>query len=160
MVGFRQPDYGAAYLTKDLGAFREDELGFARVQFAFSRSTRYPCLSVFDLKGRGLIYPLEGKTSATADEIALARRLGAEITILRGLIIPWMTSEIRPFEPFSRLVSQMRAQARKEDDELSNQLWKLYGNSVYGKTAQGVREDTNFDNIANEYQQMPPSRMR
>jgi hypothetical protein len=68
--------------------------------------------------------------------------LGAEVEILHGLIIPWAAGE-PIFEPFTRLVQERRRAAAKGTfDDL---LWKEIGNSLYGKTAQGVRGSQVFD---------------
>jgi hypothetical protein len=69
----------------------------ARVSFRFPTGTRFPSLPVVGPDDYGLVYPREGEAYATAAEIAVARRQGAEIKILEGVIVPGRDDGCRPF---------------------------------------------------------------
>ena len=86
----------------------------------------------------GLMYPLRGECYATAPEIATALWAGARVDILQGWIIPWHENwDERPFALFALEVQRRRAEAKAAGDSVGNLVWKLLGNSVYGKTGQG-----------------------
>ena len=60
----------------------------------------------------GLIFPLEGISNCGSPEIALARDMGAELTIEHGIIVPWLY-EVRPIEMLTRSVAENRAKHDK-----------------------------------------------
>src|SRR5204863_10064836 len=91
------PDYAAARQTTGVDDFRVDELGFALVECQFPAATRFPCLALDAPHGRGLVYPLGGESYATSPGIVLARRLGAQIKIKSGVVIPWVKNSTHPF---------------------------------------------------------------
>jgi hypothetical protein len=151
MSAIKIPDYKNLEDTKSVGDFKPDVLGLARVQFKFPDDTRFPCLPV--RSGNGLIFPLEGVTTIASPELKLALDMGANITIKRGLVIPWK-SEVRPFELFSKSVRDMRLS--NEKGSVDEQTWKEIGNSLYGKTAQGLRPRRVFDGRSSESRLLPP----
>ena len=130
-------------------------MGFARVAFEFPESVRFPCLPV--RVPNNLIFPRRGESYATASEIALAVSLGALITIMHGVTIP--IDATTPFETVIRELQGKRKDADLRDDKLSAGLFKELGNSLYGKTAQGLREKRVFDNRSGDRRQMPQSRI-
>jgi hypothetical protein len=134
MAAIRMPDWRSLYVTNDVEAFTKDVLGLARVQFKFPDTCQYPCLPV--RTDNGLIFPLEGQSYCGSPEIELARSMGADVQIGRGVIVPW-ASEIRPFEIFSRKVREKRKSFDK--GSIFEKTWKEIGNSLYGKVAQGLR---------------------
>jgi hypothetical protein len=137
------PDYDAARHTTDPGDFHVDQLGFAWLAFEFPQITRFPCLPVVAPNDRGLVYPLRGETYATAPEIALARRLGASITIKSGVVIPWSKDSPQPFQIVIRDLLKRRAQYPKVTIE--NEMFKQLGNSLYGKLGQGLKDQKGFN---------------
>lgn len=141
LQSIRPLDFDHLQFTTRLEDFTGDQLGLARISFRFPATCRYPCLPIRTDK-HGLIYPLEGSTHCTLHEIELAATLGCEITIHYGLIIPW-ASDHSIFGDFMKLVREKRNSHEK--GSLEELLWKELGNSVYGKTAQGLREKTGFD---------------
>lgn len=141
LISVRPLDFEQLYFTKDLAHFEGDILGLAYVAFKFPDDCRYPCLPVRS-DNFGLIYPLEGHSHCTAHEIALAKSMGAELTIKHGLIVPWK-SDHRVFGTFMRQVREQRNSHEK--GSLEERLWKELGNSLYGKTAQGLRAKTGFE---------------
>jgi len=89
---------------------------------------------------RGLVYPMRGETRATSPEIALAMRLGAESEILHGVVIPWVLPGLNRPKPFEGVISELTNRRRQHPDgSFENAMHKDLGNSLYGKTVQGVR---------------------
>ena len=156
LASLRIPDYDNARTTTDLADFRPDQLGFARVAFHFPpETTRFPCLPVVASDERGLVYPLSGEAYVTASEIALARHMGAEITILNGLVIPWIEGSPRPFE----LVIRDLQRRRKEHPpgSLRNEMFKQLGNSLNGKLGQGIKGTTSYNTRNDRRIEIEPS---
>ncbi len=137
------PDYERARRTNDPRDFRVDQLGFARIRFSFPTSTRFPCIAVKDTDGHGLIFPLNGEAYATAPEIVTALRLGAQIEVIDGVIVPWVENGVKPFELAVRELSTRRA--RHPRGSLLNEMFKQLGNSIYGKLGQGINPKSYFD---------------
>ncbi|MEQ1841151.1 MAG: DNA polymerase, partial [Verrucomicrobiales bacterium] len=112
-------------------------MGFARVQFRFPPGTRFPCLPVRMDHHSLLLFPLEGETCVTAPELRLAVRLGCEITVLHGVVIPVDPSD-RPFEGVVRSLIDRRQTAKNVHDPFAASIWKLVVNNFYGKIGQGL----------------------
>lgn len=145
LASLRALDYERAYISHRVADFRGDVCGFAHVRFRFPETTRFPCLPV-RAGQRGLYFPLSGEAYCVAHELSLAERLGAEIEILHGVIVPWHPSGERVFEPFVLEVRQRRLAAKAEGDQFMDQLVKEIGNSLYGKLSQGLKETkTHFE---------------
>ncbi len=119
-------------------------LGYARLKsFRFPANTVFP--NIPHRYDAGIQFVLEGKdTYATANDIWLARKMGAEIEIDDGIIIPCDMSR-KPFLEFVRLVTENRKKAQAENNKFDNQFWKEIGNSLYGKMAQGRPLGNKFD---------------
>jgi hypothetical protein len=149
-------DYEAGYESRKLKDFLGDLMVFSLVRFKFTANTKYPCLPVDSACRDGLNFPLEGESFCTAPELALAKKLGAEITIERGVIYPWKSEE-RIFKPFVQKIRKLRKQSEK--GSFSNQYAKLLGNSLYGKTGQGVKEKRVFDTQGLQTVKVPESRV-
>ena len=142
LVDLRHIDYDNFRATHDPREFKGHVLGFAYVMFEFPDGTRFPSLPVRN-RDNGLIYPLSGFSYCTAPEIEVSLNLGCKITILFGIIIPWRDGDDRLFEPYVIRIRDLRKQFDKGGlDEL---YAKLLGNSLYGKTAQGLKKKTVFD---------------
>jgi hypothetical protein len=156
LASLRIPDYDKARPTTDPADFRADQLGFARVSFHFpSETTRFPCLPVIASDERGLVYPLSGEAYVTAPEIALARHMGAEITILDGVVIPWVEDSPRPFEVVIRDLQRRRKE--HPPGSLQNEMFKQLGNSLYGKLGQGIKGTTSYNTRDDQRVEIGPS---
>jgi hypothetical protein len=105
-----------------------------------------------------LIFPRSGETNATADEIRLALQLGAKIEILHGVVIP-MEASVKPFQKVIAEATARRKAAKAKGDLLGDKLYKEIGNSLYGKTAQGLREKRAFDTRLGLTAPLPPSQI-
>ncbi len=154
MAALRTPDWSSIKVNHNVEDYLPDALGLARVSFRFPDDVRFPCLPV--RSDNGLIFPLEGISNCGAPEIALARDMGAELTIEHGVIVPWL-NEDRPIEMLTRSVADNRA--KHADGTVYNATWKEIGNSVYGKLAQGLREKRVYDSRTDSSQILPPSRI-
>lgn len=146
-------NYAEARMTCDPADFVGHVFGLARVSFKFPAHTRYPSLPV--RTDYGLMFPLSGESYCTAPEIEVALRMGCQIEILQGVIIPWADTQTRIFEPFVALVREMRKSYPKKSFE--ERLWKELGNSLYGKLAQGLRGKTAFDTTSGLNKPIAPS---
>ncbi len=135
------PDWRSLYTSTELEEFTPTTLGYALIDFDFPTHTRYPCIPV--RTDGGLIFPLTGKrVSCCAPEIAVAKKLGAKITIHDGVIVPHDTSQ-RVFGTFIKNCLDRRITAGK--NTLRGLFWKEISNSTYGKTAQGLRKKRVYD---------------
>lgn len=142
LVDLRHIDYENFRVVRDPKEFVGHVLGFAYVRFEFPEGTRFPSLPVRN-KDNGLIYPLTGFSYCTAPEIEVALNIGCNINIKYGIIIPWLDGDKRLFEPYVIRIRDLRKQFTKGSlDEL---YAKLLGNSLYGKTAQGLKKKTVFE---------------
>jgi hypothetical protein len=158
LASLRIPDYDNARPTTDPADFHPDQLGFARVAFRFpSATTRFPCLPVIASDERGLVYPLCGEAHVTAPEIALARHMGAEVTILDGVLIPWVEDSPRPFEVVIRELSRRRKE--HPPGSLQNEMFKQLGNSLYGKLGQGIKGTTSYNTRDDRRIEIGPSQI-
>ena len=148
------PDYENSLQTKNLEDFQPDTLGFADVEFEFPKDTRFPCLPV--RASNGLVFPLRGRTICPSPEIYLAESMGALIRIRQGIVIP-TNFEIKPFfEVMSEIQKRRKNLPKGSLDEL---LIKDMGNSLYGKTAQGLGPKRVFDNKDEESKKVKPSKI-
>jgi hypothetical protein len=147
MAAIGVPDYVRCRIVREeeegVEEFRAGVLGFAEVEFDTPATVRFPVFGV--RTERGLIFPRRGRTAATAPEIAAARQLGVAVTIKLGVIIPWDT-RVRPYERFVVKMLTLRERLKSDGkDTLESKTVKEMTNSVYGKTAQGVRQRTQYD---------------
>ena len=153
-----EPDFDAIKETTDLDDFRLDRMGYALVKWKFPDDTRFPCLFVRDENGHGLIYVLEGQGYVTSPEIDLARRMGAEVEIVSGMVLPPKENGVRPFFSISQWVNQQRKTYNKKDHPFENAFYKLIGNNIYGKVAQGLKDKSRvFDTRTGNTRQLERS---
>lgn len=141
-AAIRQIDYSSARLLTNPADFCGDFPSFALVQFSFPDEQRFPSLPV-RTDNYGLCYPLTGQAYCTGSEIEVALSLGAQIVILQGVKFDWATDATPIFADFMTLVRANRKKYKKGSFE--EKLWKEIGNSLYGKTAQGLVGKTAFD---------------
>lgn len=156
LVLIRSIDYAGSFETRKLEDFMGDVMGFALVDFIYPDDLRYPGLPV-RCEERGLQYPLRGRRAyVTASELALAVAQGADITIQRGVVYPWKDPNgPRIFAPFVREIRRLRGLYPK--GSVQEQTAKLLGNSLYGKTGQGLKDKTAFDTHTMESLKVPYS---
>jgi hypothetical protein len=153
-----EPDFDAIKETTDLDEFRLDQMGYALARWKFPDNTKFPCLFVRDENGHGLIYVLEGEGYVTSPEIDLARRMGAELEIVSGVVIPAKENGTRPFFSISQWVNQQRKTFNKKDHPFENSFYKLIGNNIYGKVAQGLKDKSRvFDTRTGNARQLERS---
>lgn len=171
MSAIRMPHWEACFSTQDLQrlAVVDSHMAFARIKFQFPPETKYPCLPV-RTRDNGLIYPLEGVTHVCGPELVVALAMGARIEVVSGLVIPWQ-SDYRPFLRFTQKIRELRRKHPKGSPR--ELLAKEIGNSLYGKTGQGVQNlrpsgdggiDDNprqrvFNSRAGRMEDLPPSRI-
>lgn len=156
MVSVRQIAFSRSFETRRLKDFLGDVLGVAWIDFHYTKPVRFPGLAVHSDE-RGLIYPEAGRSYATAPEIALAIRQGCKIKILRGVIWPWSSdpNDVRIFEAFVRKIRALRK--AYAHDPVFDEYAKLLGNSVYGKTAQSLRDRNAFELATLDSRKIGPS---
>lgn len=142
MVDIHALDYEKAYMTNNIADYCGHVCGFARVRFSFPKGTRFPCLPVHHAL-YGLYFPLTGETYATAPELEVAKNMGADIKVLQGVVIPWVDDGAALFLPFVQMIREKRNSYPKKSFEEA--MWKEIGNTLYGKTAQGLRGKSAFD---------------
>lgn len=147
------PLYDQIYHSTNLADFLPGTMGFARVQFAFPDGVQRPCLAVST--DHGLAFPRRGETCCTASEIWQAVQLGAHITILNGIIVP-----MGPAKPFGEVIKHLTQERRAHrGDALLDALFKELVNSLYGKTAQGLRPKKAFNSRIGLSAFMPGSKI-
>lgn len=120
--------------------------GFAKIRFKFPPDTQFPCLPVRH-KTFGLLYVLEGETVATAAEILLALKAGAEIKALASVEFPVELDEknaqpVRLFLNHLKTLNEKRNSykpGKPDASEVMEKLVKEFTNSFYGKIAQGIK---------------------
>lgn len=146
MEMLRDPDYEHLSIKTDLDEVDLDCYVAADIYFEFPRDTNYPCLPIRDPEGRGLIFPLTGRTWASAPEIVLARKMGARLKLANGgyYHVPMLGGCV--FGDAVKEMIQNREKAKKEYGAKSvpDLLWKEMINSVYGKLGQGLRDKKAF----------------
>ena len=159
LADVRPLDYRHARQELRSEAFTHDVVGMAWITFHFPDATRYPCIPVRSEPG-ALIFPLQGRREdrvfATSPEIDLALSMGAHVEIIQGVVIP-RASEERIFERFVALVQSKRREYPKATHPGLHESWKELGNSLYGLTAQGLREKRNFDPVTLGTKPITPS---
>lgn len=133
-------------------------IAIADITFEFPPECRYPSLSV-QVEEFGLINPLQGRTVATLSEIHLALYQGAKIIYHDVVIIANADDEEKSYvfrEHLYRLY-KLRKAVKESDQELLQQLYKTYSNSLYGKVAQGIRERKMFNTREGTTKSLPKS---
>lgn len=146
MEMLKTPDYENLTIKTDLNEIDLNCYVAVDIEFEFPSNTAFPCLPVRDPEGRGLVFPLTGRTWASAPEIVLARKMGAKLKLATGgyYHVP-MLEEC----PFGEAVKDMienreRAKAEYGSKSVPDLLWKEMINSTYGKLGQGLRDKRAF----------------
>ncbi len=156
LLGIREIDYASSRESKCLDDYQPETLGFACVEFEFPVGTRFPCLPV-RTEDRGLWFPLRGESFCTAPELFLARSMGAIITIKRGVVYDWKEGGKPLFKGFTSRVREERK--RHPKGSVPEQYAKLIGNSLYGKTGQGLKDKNAFDTHTLTSKKVPESKV-
>ncbi|CAH1664338.1 hypothetical protein [Chelatococcus sp. HY11] len=130
------------------------DLAFACVAFEFPETVRFPSLPV--RTENGLIFPRKGRSVCSAPEIALARELQAELTLIKGVTVP-VDLEKPLFKGF--ITDCLEHRNAFEKGSLDNLFWKELGNSTYGKLAQGLRKKRVYDSRSNKMEFIPEAKI-
>lgn len=136
---------------EDFANLDADTLGFVNVEFSHPRDVRYPVIPV--RTKNGLIFPRRGRAYCAAPEIALARSLGCELRLRRGVIVPVESDQLVFFD-FIKFAIEQRSAAKTE---IEKQFWKELVNSCYGKTAQGLQDRRVFNLKNKRNKRLPES---
>jgi hypothetical protein len=153
-----EPDFDNLIETTDPSDFTLDRMGYAHARWKFPDTTQFPCLFVKDVDDHGLIYVLEGEGYVTSPEIDLARRMGADIEIVSGVVVPPKHEGVRPFLGISQWVNEQRRKYDKTNRPFENAFYKLIGNNIYGKVAQGLKDKSRvFDTRTGNTRQLERS---
>lgn len=133
------PIFSECHEKTDLNDVSLSEYVSARIDFEFPIDTPFPCFPIKDDEGRGLIFPLKGRTWASSPEIILARELGAKISLAEKCYYSVPVGD-RIFGEAVKVMIGKREEAKKEYGVKSiyDLLWKEMINSVYGKLGQGL----------------------
>jgi hypothetical protein len=135
------PVWEGLKITTDLEELSRHRLSYAQVEFKHPEGVRFPVLPV---RGENsVLFPMEGISFCCGPEILLARSLGVEMKVLMGVIIP--ENEDKPFGKYLKHCFEKRDEAKKQGNDVLNQLWKELANSMYGKLAQGLRRRTIYN---------------
>ncbi len=152
LIGF--PDWRNIRTSTRVSDFTAETLGMASVEFEFPKRVRFPTLPV--RTENGLVFPRKGTSNCGAPEIALAKSLGAKLVIKFGVIVP--TDLTKPiFADFIRHCVTERNTFKPKT--LENLFWKEISNSVYGKTAQGLKFKLLYDSRDRDMKELPPSKI-
>jgi len=123
------------------------------VTFTFPPSVKYPCIPEH-LDETTTIYPKTGRSITTVYELYLAHKLGAELQVHSGFIIPFMfdydpkgliTGYSKPYGAFLKYLINKRREYDPSTNPFENLIFKLLANSTYGQTAMGLNKKTVFD---------------
>ena len=138
--------------TNDTSIEKVQIPGFALIRFKFPPDTQYPCLPIKHHK-YGLLYVLEGETTATASEIILALEAGAEIQSRTSLELPIAVDENHSpirfiLHHLAQLAKDRSGHKEKKDDpksQVHEKLLKEFMNSLYGKFSQAINFRKAYD---------------
>ncbi|MBX3597964.1 MAG: hypothetical protein KF874_10395, partial [Rhizobiaceae bacterium] len=150
----KKPNWSEAHRIDDIEQMEMLDLAFAKVEFEFPDSVRFPTLPV--RSPNGILFPRTGTSCCAAPEIALARSLGANLKLKRGLKVP-IESNDSVFSDF--ITGCINKRGEHEKGTFKNQFWKEVGNSTYGKTAQGLRKKRVYDLRADDMVELPESKL-
>ena len=162
MVLVPDPDYSQppGVLTGRLGRgmIGPTSWAFGYVHFRFPQDVFYPCLPIKDDAGRGLVFPREGQTWASAPELWLALEMGAQIDLVMPMLVQPTKRSFGLATGVKRLV-ELRLEARAQFGKGSTEelAAKERANSSYGKLAQGLAGSRVYSTRENRTDPVPPS---
>jgi DNA polymerase type B, organellar and viral len=163
------PDWSSSRYTESLDdlAVVDEAMTFARVKFCFPLEAQPPCLPIRSDHQHGLIYPHEGESWCCGPELVVARSMGCSIVVLNGYRVDWVPGRANPFAIFASNIAKGRKAAKKAGNAMLELVYKLLGNTLYGKISQGVSskrpiaDDVEahhiFDAETGEMADLPPS---
>jgi hypothetical protein len=150
----REPDWENVRVSSRASDYGIDTLGCAYVEFSFPKTIRLPTLPVRTPHGQ--IYPRRGFSHCCASKIYLARKLGAKVKILHGVIVPWASDK----PVFAEFIKQCAIErGRHTKGTLPELFHKELANSLYGKVAQGLHGRRVYDMKARKSRPLPPSKI-
>jgi hypothetical protein len=155
----RNPDFDRiTVLTGDIVSINPLDYVFGLVDFEFPPDTPFPCLPIKDPECRGLVFPLKGRTYASAPELYLALKLGAKVKWVQFGIQVGTLEKYDIQEALTDLL-KARAEAKRIFGKGSVQEVKLKEqiNSIYGKTAQGLSKKRSYSTRTDSVNDLPPS---
>ena len=80
------------------------------------------------------------------------------LEIVSGVVVPAKENGTRPFFSISQWVNQQRKTFNKKDHPFENAFYKLIGNNIYGKVAQGLKDKSRvFDTRTGNTRQLERS---
>lgn len=139
-IDWQDPEYGVA-----INDLQPNDIGFARVKFAFKQNVWAPMFPV-PAGERGLIFPRTGTTTLSLSEVWTAHHNGMLESIELQECVRYTRRDTRALaDALAELVVARRSIPEGEKKGLRDRLLKLTSNSIYGKTAQGIREKSGFD---------------
>lgn len=160
MLSIRLIDFENPRVSTNIDDFMGDVVGFAHVEFECEDGQPFGLL--VDGGNRGLLSPRAGRAHCTAAELAVAVRNGVKITKFHhGVIYPSKTDtaglpvETRLFEPC--IVEGRRQRGMYPKGSVKEQLMKLILNSLYGRTAMGLKDKRVFDTRSGKSMPLPKS---
>jgi hypothetical protein len=160
MLSIRLIDFENPRVSTNIDDFMGDVIGFAHVEFECDAGQSFGLL--VDGGNRGLLSPRAGRAHCTAAELAVAVRNGVKITKFHhGVLYPSKTDdagqpvETRMFEP--SISEGRRRRGIYPKGSVKEQLMKLILNSLYGRTAMGLKEKKVFDTRSGQSVQLPQS---
>jgi hypothetical protein len=159
MAMLQNPDFSkVTTLTGDIITMDPLSYTFGLIDFEFPENTMYPCLPIKDPKGRGLVFPLRGRTYASAPEIYAALKMGAKIRWVQVGIQVGTSDRFDMGEALADLL-KARAEAKKVYGKGSVQELRLKEmvNSIYGKLAQGLARKRSYSTRTDSVNDLPPS---
>ncbi len=122
---------------------RDDRLhGFGHFTFQYPEYHNYPCLPVVPTHHSKMIFPLNGNSHCTFEEIRLAHKQGANIQITDGYAYGYNKrhgdTSLAEYESW---LMEQKNEAEKEDNKVDRFIYKLMGNAIIGKTMQHIITD-------------------
>ena len=167
-IDFNAKNYKAELKNCDLTKSFTDKypyntIGFANIDFEFPSDVKYPCLPVSDKKG--WIYARTGKdVDVTWPELKLAVEMGATIHVKELKLYeeerdPQTGKAVSTLGNAYKFFTENREAAKHEYGKGSPQEEnaKLFGNGVYGKLSQGLKEKSIRDVASNEMKSVKTS---
>jgi len=148
LMDINAPDFNdikeVTELTEEI--LKGDNFIIAIVSFKFDEKIQYPSLPVRLKNNKGLLFPKSGKTIACKEEIIEALRLGCSIKLIIGYSVGVLRDDNNsPIKPFKGVITNLNKLRKEyESGSFGNHFFKQVGNSIYGKTGQGLSEKQKF----------------
>lgn len=150
------PRLSECYSETDVNKISLDVYACGLIDFEFPINTPFPCFPIKDDQGRGLIFPLKGRTWASSPEIVLARDLGAKIKLV-NMPFSVVPMDNKDFGDVVKVLIERRELAQQQFGKKSipDLLYKELSNSLYGKMGQGLSGKRSFSTRKRKTQETP-----